>query len=71
MKRKVNDLLESMWKEVVMALFKVLSWNLPRRTEENHEDLSQDSRSLGRELNLNPPEYEAGVLTTQPQCWVR
>jgi hypothetical protein len=28
--------------------------------------LSQDNRSLGRDLNLGPPEYEAGVLTTQP-----
>jgi hypothetical protein len=33
----VNDELERMWKEAVMAEFKVLSWNLPGRTEENHE----------------------------------
>jgi hypothetical protein len=31
-----------------------------------HENLSQDSRSLGRDLNPGPPEYEAGVLTTLP-----
>jgi hypothetical protein len=33
----------------------------------NHEKLSQDSRSPGRDLNPEPPEYEAGVLTTQPR----
>jgi hypothetical protein len=27
--------------------------------------LSHDSRSPGRDLNLEPPEYEAGVLTTR------
>jgi hypothetical protein len=30
-------------------------------------DISQDSRSQGRNLNTGPPEYEAGVLTTRPQ----
>jgi hypothetical protein len=25
---------------------------------------------LGRNLNLGPPEYEAGVLTTRPRCSV-
>jgi hypothetical protein len=29
--------------------------------------LSQDSWSLGRDLNPGLPEYEAGVLTTQPK----
>jgi hypothetical protein len=33
-------------KDVVMAQFKALSWNLPGRTEKNHEK-RQDSRSLG------------------------
>jgi hypothetical protein len=33
-------------------------------TEENHENLSHNSRSPGRDLNPGPPEYEAGVLTT-------
>jgi hypothetical protein len=52
--------------------FKALSRNLPG-TDENHENLSNDSRSPGRDLNLGPPEYEAGVLTTRswfsvPQC---
>jgi hypothetical protein len=29
------------------------------------KNLSQDSRSPGRDLNLGPPECEAGLLTTQ------
>jgi hypothetical protein len=28
---------------------------------------SQDSRSLGRDLNRGPPAYEAGILTTRPR----
>jgi hypothetical protein len=28
------------------------------------ENLSQDSRSPGQDLNPKPPEYEAGLLTT-------
>jgi hypothetical protein len=33
----------------------------PRKSTKN---LSQDSWSLGQDLNLGPPEYEAQVLTT-------
>jgi hypothetical protein len=32
--------------------------------------LGQGSWSLGQDLNLGPPEYEAGVLTTWPQLSV-
>jgi hypothetical protein len=59
----VNNELERMWKEAVVAQFKVLSRHLPR-TKENYE-IPQDSRCLGRYLNPGPPEYEAGVLTTR------
>jgi hypothetical protein len=50
-----------------------------RKTTKN---LSQDSQSLGQDLNPGPPKYNAGVLTTQPRhstsvchssggmCWV-
>jgi hypothetical protein len=31
------------------------------------EDLSQDSRSVRRDLNPGLPEYEAEVLTTRPR----
>jgi hypothetical protein len=54
------------WKQSWLN-FKVLSWRLPGGTEENHKKLSQISWSLGRDLNLGPPEYEAGVLTTRPR----
>jgi hypothetical protein len=36
-------------------------------TEENNENLSQDSLSPGLKLNSGPPEYEAGALTTRPR----
>jgi hypothetical protein len=32
----MNDELEKMWKEAVVAYFKVLSQNSPEGTEENH-----------------------------------
>jgi hypothetical protein len=47
--------------------FKALLWHSPGGTEENHEKLSQDSWSLGQNLNLKPSEYETGILTTRPQ----
>jgi hypothetical protein len=37
MRMTVNNELERMWKEAVMAKFKVLSQHLPGRTEENHK----------------------------------
>jgi hypothetical protein len=33
--------------------------------------LSQVNRSPGRYLNLGPPEYEAGVLSTRPRRLVK
>jgi hypothetical protein len=33
-------------------------------------NFSQDSWSLGQDLNPGPPKYEAGVLTTRSQCLV-
>jgi hypothetical protein len=46
--------------------FKILSQNVPRGTEENHAK-PQDNRSLDRDLKPGPPEYEAGMLGTQPK----
>jgi hypothetical protein len=45
----------------VEAQFRLLSQQLPGDTRENYEDFSKDSRSSGRNLNLGPLEYEAGV----------
>jgi hypothetical protein len=44
---------------------------MPGVTENNHENLDQDSRSPGRDLDPEPPEYEAGTLTDRPRCSVK
>jgi hypothetical protein len=49
--------------------YKALSRHSPGGTEENHEK-RQSGLSPGRDLNLGSPEYEAGVLTTQPRLSV-
>jgi len=38
-KQYINNKLKYMWKETVMAYFKVLSQHLNGGTEENHEEL--------------------------------
>jgi hypothetical protein len=48
----------------VTVTSKVLSWHLPGETEENHENLGQNSMSLNRDVNPGPPKYKEGVLTT-------
>jgi hypothetical protein len=65
--RLANYELERMWKKADVAQCKVLLRYLPGGTEENHENLSQDNRSPGRDLGPGTPEYEAGVLTTLPR----
>jgi hypothetical protein len=42
------------------------SRHLHESTEKNNENI-QDSRSPGLDLKPEPPEYEAGVLTTRPR----
>jgi hypothetical protein len=49
----VNNELERMWKEAVVASFKALHFPVLRETR---KALIQDS---GRDLNPGPPEYEA------------
>jgi hypothetical protein len=36
----MNEKLERMWKAVVMTYFKIVSWNFPGGTEENHRNKS-------------------------------
>jgi hypothetical protein len=43
-----------MLKEALVAYFKVLPRRLPGRTKENHENLYQDSRFPGRNMNPGP-----------------
>jgi hypothetical protein len=50
-----------------VAWFEELSEHFHGGTDKNHETSSQDSRSLSRDFNLGPPEYETEVLNTQPQ----
>jgi hypothetical protein len=63
----VNDELKMTWKEAVWPNFRVILQNLLGWTEENHENLGQNSRSPCRDFNQRPPEYEAGVLTARPR----
>jgi hypothetical protein len=50
-----------MWKEAVVAYFRVLSRNLLAGTKKNHENYSQNSWYTGRDFKHDPPENEAGV----------
>jgi hypothetical protein len=50
--RLVNNGLESIWKEVVITKFEVLSWNLHGGTEKTHVKC-QERWSLGLDLNRN------------------
>jgi hypothetical protein len=59
-----------MCKKAAVVYFNVLSQHSPGGTEKNHENVSQDSRSPGRDLKLVTPGYKAGVLTNQPRCSV-
>jgi hypothetical protein len=65
----MNNELERVWMEVVVVYFMVISQHLPGSTEEHHKPLSQDSQSLGRDLNQRPPEYEAGMVITRSRRW--
>jgi hypothetical protein len=50
----VNDELEKIWKEAVMAYFKVLSWHSPGGTEENHDKPQSEQPDSG-------PRFEPGT----------
>jgi hypothetical protein len=50
-----------MWKKTVVAYYKALIRQLPGETEENHEDVSYDSRSPGLDLNPGPSQHKAEV----------
>jgi hypothetical protein len=62
----VNDELERIWKEAVVAYFNALIPEFAWRYGENHK-LIEDSRSHGRDLKLGTPENESVALTTQPR----
>jgi hypothetical protein len=55
----INDNeLGRIWREAVMASFKVLSRNLPGGTEEDHGNFSQDNKKL-----------ETGRLSARHKCF--
>jgi hypothetical protein len=62
----VNTELERMWKETLTALLQAVSWHLPEETEKSppKKNLSQNSLSLGGDLNPGPQKFKALVLTT-------
>jgi hypothetical protein len=61
----MNTELEMMCKDATIALFNVPPWPSSGATEDKHE-ITQDSRFLGRYLNPEPSEDEAGVPTIGP-----
>jgi hypothetical protein len=63
---EVNNELEKMWKEAVVAQFKILFRNFLEGPRKTMKYFGQNSRPPGRDMNQRPPEYEAGVLTTRP-----
>jgi hypothetical protein len=56
--------LEKMWKEKVVAC--LLSRYLLDKLRKNTKNLSQASRSAGRDLTAGPHKDETEVLTTEP-----
>jgi hypothetical protein len=53
-----------------VALVKVLFWSLLGRTEENYENLGQDSWSRDRVSNLVISEYRPEAVLLEPSCSV-
>jgi hypothetical protein len=56
------------WKDLkgsgrgIILRYTVLSYHSPGGIEENYIKLSQDNLSPGWGLNMEPPEYKAGVI---------
>jgi hypothetical protein len=57
----LNNEVEGIWKEAVLALFEVLSWNCPAGLRKARKTC-QASRSP--DLNPGPLEYKSGLVTT-------
>lgn len=52
-------------------IFQVLYRRLSAGIQKYHENLSEDSLSPGRYLNLKPLRYEPGALATRPRPSVK
>jgi hypothetical protein len=62
----VSNEFERMWKKRSWPNLRYYSGICLEGLRKTTKNLSQDSRSPGRDLDPGPPEYEAGVLTTRP-----
>lgn len=58
----MNNEMERIWKEAIFASFEVLYRYLPGELRKTTKNLSQDSRSPGRDLKPGHPKYEVGVI---------
>jgi hypothetical protein len=61
------------WKEYGSGRGRILRFYPGIRVErlvKTMKNLREDSRSLGRDFNSGPPEYEAGVLTTHVRLFL-
>jgi hypothetical protein len=60
----MNKKFRDMWEEGIVSKFDLKSRNLPGVSEgKRGVRLSQDSRSLGRDLKAEPPKSEAQMLS--------
>lgn len=60
----MNNYLERIWEEAVVACFKALGPAFVWYDWRNRKSLSKDSQPSSPDLNPGPPEYKARVLTT-------
>lgn len=59
----INEL-QTIWKQVIFALFKALSQHLPVGTKENCEKPQTGQRVCGQRIEFRISLYEAGDLAT-------
>jgi hypothetical protein len=57
---------EVVYREAVVAYFKVLSYHLSGDTEENLKNFTLDSRCTGRESKWEPPGKKLEALRPEP-----
>jgi hypothetical protein len=62
---------EKGYERSVVTLLKVLCRHFLEELRKTTMDLSQDSRSTGRDLDPGPPEYGTGVNSLNLCCTVR
>jgi hypothetical protein len=66
----MNNKFRRIWKEAVVAQFKLLPLNLSGGTDENHEIHQSGFSVSGPRFELGHPKYKAGVLTTRMRCLI-